>query len=271
MQLITYLLGSFCIMKSLFHISDSITQTLFDQKIIPLPIHKFEKINECIISSMHGILSTTLSTFAIQYPLIQSLSVPLLGLGSAPLLGFGASNDVHNQSLLGTTSTTTPTIYDNELQYFTVSFCFSYFLFDLFKCLYHRKYLFLVHHVCALVLLLSSMISFKNHENKGFYAMYFIFLLESNTVLLNIGFLLKEFKFHYSITCGCWMIHWFFFVLFRLIMIPKLLIIYYWNEGITPMNLIQLGNFAMILSGSVYWSYRQALGIQKYLKENSVI
>ena len=252
MQLITYLLGSFCIMKSLFHISDSITQTLFEQKIIHLPIHKFEKINECIVSSMHGIISTTLSTFAIQYPLIESLSTPS-----------SSSSKIINPS--------TTVIYDNELQYLTVCFCFSYFLLDLLKCLAHRKYLFLIHHICALLLLSSSMISFKNHENKGFYAMYFIFLLESNTVLLNIGFLLKELKFHYSITCGCWMIHWFLFVLFRLIMIPKLLIIYFWHEGFTPTSLIQLGNFSMILSGSVYWSYRQALGIHKYLKENSVI
>ncbi len=160
MQLITYLLGSFCIMKSLFHISDSITQTLFDQKIIPLPIHKFEKINECIISSMHGVLSTTLSTFAIQYPLIQSLTVPLLG--------FGQSSDAQNQLVSGATLTTTPTIYDNELQYFTVSFCFSYFLFDLFKCLYHRKYLFLVHHVCALILLYLQWFHLKIMKTKVF-------------------------------------------------------------------------------------------------------
>ena len=32
-----------------------------------------------------------------------------------------------------------------------------------------------------------------------------------------------------------------------------------------------LPNFILILSGSMYWSYRQLLGIQKYLKENSVL
>ena len=97
--------------------------------------------------------------------------------------------------------------------------------------------------------------------------MYFIFLLESNTPLLNIGYLLKENKFHYSITCASWIIHLSMYILFRLVMIPKLILIYYMYEGITWKTLFQLPNFMLILAGSTYWSYRQWIGIQKYLKE----
>jgi len=101
--------------------------------------------------------------------------------------------------------------------------------------------------------------------------MYLIFLLESNTFLLNIGFLLKEFKFHYSITCLSWIIHLYFFVLFRLVTIPRIIFIYYYNESLTLKSITELPSFILILAGSVYWSYRQTIGINKYLKENCVI
>jgi hypothetical protein len=160
---------------------------------------------------------------------------------------------------------------DNCLQYLTTSICFAYFTIDLMKCLYEKKYLFILHHCAAINLLVLSFISFYNNENKGFYAMYLIFLLESNTTLLNLGFLLKEFKFHYSITCTSWIIHLFFFILFRIITMPKILFIYYRNEKLNLANISQLQSFVLILSGSVYWAYRQTIGINKYLKENSVI
>jgi hypothetical protein len=78
--------------------------------------------------------------------------------------------------------------------------------------------------------------------------MYLIFLLESNTFLLNIGFLLKEFNFHYSITCFSWIIHLFLFVVFRLITIPRILFIYYYNEPLTFINIYQIPSFILILS-----------------------
>jgi hypothetical protein len=43
------------------------------------------------------------------------------------------------------------------------------------------------------------------------------------------------------------------------------------NESWTIINLSQIPFFILILSGSVYWAYRQTIGIGKYLKENSVI
>jgi hypothetical protein len=142
---------------------------------------------------------------------------------------------------------------------------------DLLRCIYYKKYMFIMHHLAAIQLLLSGLTSLNNNENKGFYIMHFIFLLESNTFLLNIGYILKECKFHYSIICTSWITHLLLFVLFRLIVLPRLILIYYLNEGLTLTTLYQLPNFFLILAGSTYWSYRQLIGIQKYLKENSVI
>ena len=54
-------------------------------------------------------------------------------------------------------------------------------------------------------------------------------------------------------------------------MLPILIARFYLYEPFTLENIIYLPNFFLIISGSVYWSYRQTIGIQKYLKENSVI
>jgi len=232
MHINTYILGSFYIMRSLFRFSNNFTNYLFNNNIINLPITKYEKINESLFSTIHSLLVSIMSTISIK--------------------------NLENEN-------------DNEMQYLTSSLCFSYFLIDLIKCIYCKKYLFILHHLAAINLLLFTFYSFYHNENKGFYAMYFIFLLESNTILLNLGFLLKEFKFHYSITCTVWIIHLFLFILFRIINIPRILIIYYYNEPLTMINISKIPSFILILSGSVYWAYRQAIGINKYLKENSVI
>lgn len=242
MNIITYLLGSTYIMMSIFRFSYSYTTYLFTNNIIDLPLYKFDKINESIYSSIHGILVTVMSSVGLLY-----ITTPLLE---------------YNKDTIE---------YDNNLQILTVLICLSYFSIDLFKCLYYQKYLFILHHLAAINLLLLMMYSFYNKENKGFYAMYLIFLLESNTIMLNIGFLLKEFKFHYSVTCTMWIIHLFFFNLFRILTLPRILFIYYYNEQWTLINIYKLPSFVLIYMGSVYWSYRQTIGINKYLKENSVI
>jgi len=234
MNLTTYILGSFYVMRSIFRFSYTTTEYLFKKNIIDLPVSKFDKIHECIYSSMNGMVVSTMAFFSI------------------------SSYDINKEP-------------DNKLQYLTASLCFSYFTIDLLKCIFERKYLFIIHHVASIALLLRTLQSMYNNENQGFYAMYLIFLLESNTFLLNMGFLLKEFKFHYSITCTSWIIHLFFFILFRIITIPRVIFIYYYNEGFSIINLSQLPLFILILSGSVYWAYRQSIGIHKYLKENSVI
>ena len=245
MKLLTYFLGSFYIMRSIFRGSYILTDYLFKNNIINLSPSKYERINECLFSSIHGITSSILASLSIKNSLFDYYKI--------------YSNDI--------------TFYekDNELQYLTASFCLSYFVIDLFKCLIQKKYLFILHHIAAINLLTLTFYSFYNGENRGFYAMYFIFLLESNTFLLNIGFLLKEFKFHYSITCMSWIIHLILFVLFRLVTIPRIIMIYYYHEPLSLKNISEIPSFILILSGSVYWSYRQAIGINKYLKENCVI
>lgn len=227
---------------SIFRLSNTLTTYLFKNDIINLPLSKFEKINESIYSSVHGILVSSMASISAFY--------------------MNTSLFEYNNSIVEK---------DNSMQYLTVTLCLSYFVVDLLKCLYHQKYLFIIHHLAAINLLALTINSFYNNENKGFYAIYLIFLLESNTVLLNIGFLLKEFKFHYSITCTMWIIHLFFFNLFRIITLPRILFIYFYNEAWTLMNIYKLPSFILIYAGSIYWSYRQSIGINKYLKENSVI
>jgi hypothetical protein len=245
MNIITYILGSLYVMRSIFRFSDNFTSYIFNNNIINLPITKYEKINESIFSTIHALIVTISSTISITNSLFDY-------------------NVIFNYNLNFAEK-------DNNMQYLTSSICFSYFLIDLFKCIYEKKYLFILHHIAALNLLILNFYSFYYNENKGFYAMYLIFLLESNTILLNIGFLLKEFKFHYSITCTVWIIHLILFILFRIVAIPRVLFIYYYNEPLTIINLVKIPFFVLILSGSIYWTYRQSIGINKYLKENSVI
>jgi len=245
MHITTYILGSLYIMRSIFRFSEYFTSYLFNNNIVNLPITKYEKINESVSSTIHALLVSITSTISINNSLFDY-------------------NTIFNYNLYFAEK-------DNNMQYLTSSICFSYFLIDLFKCIYEKKYLFILHHLAALNLLFLTFYSFYSDENKGFYAMYLIFLLESNTILLNLGFLLKEFKFHYSITCTSWIIHLFLFILFRIITIPRILFIYYYNESFTFINLLKLPSFILIFSGSVYWAYRQSIGINKYLKENSVI
>jgi hypothetical protein len=246
MNLFTYLLGSLFAIRSIFRFSYVTTNYLFENNILDLPKYKFEKIHESIYSSIHGILVSGMASFSIKNSLFDYYKI-------------------YSESSIETYEK------DNELQYLTTSFCLSYFIIDLFKCIYEKKYLFILHHLAAINLLGLTIYSFYNNENKGFYAMYLIFLLESNTFLLNIGFLLKEFKFHYSITCLSWIIHLYFFVLFRLITIPRIIFIYYYNESLSIKSLAEIPSFILILAGSIYWSYRQTIGINKYLKENCVI
>lgn len=238
MNLNTYLLGSFYIMNSIFRFSDYITNCLFTNKIINLDIQKYDKINESIYSSIHALLVSFFASLSMKNSLLEY--------------------NIKEEN-------------DNKLQYLTIGLCISYFTIDLFKCLYYKKYLFILHHIAAINLLISTIYSFQKNNNKGFYSMHMVFLLESNTILLNIGFLLKEFKFHYSIICTSWIIHLLLFVLFRLITLPRIIFIYYYNEKLNIETLSKLPSITLILTGSSYWAYRQFIGIKKYLKENSVI
>jgi hypothetical protein len=249
LNIFTYLWGSALIVHSIFVFSDYYSNYLYDvylkndEKInIIKKIEKKDKINEWIYSSIHGTLSSTLAIISLNSSIFD--------------FNFKTNNLLQP---------------DNQMQYLTVSICFSYFVIDLLKCIYNKKYLFILHHIASIILLSNVIYSFHLKRNIGYYAMYNIFLLESNTVLLNIGFLLKELNFHYSITCMSWIIHLLCFVSFRLLMLPILIARFYLFEPFTFENIIYLPNFFLIISGSVYWAYRQTVGIKKYLKENSVI
>lgn len=244
-NILTYFLGSLYIVNTLFHKSYEITDYLFKEKKIDLPLAKFDKINEVIYSSGHCIFVSIFSFLCFDQP----------NINYNQFLDLNLENKIE----------------DNDLMALLLCFSLSYFLIDLFRCLYHQKYLFIIHHCCASFLLAQHLYLMNNNKNQGLYAIHSLFLLESNNILLNIGYLLKEFNFHYSITCSSWIIHLVFFSLFRLIQFPKVFLVYLKNDFEFFNSLIQLPNLAVIYMGSSYWAYRQFKGIKKYLKENCVI
>ena len=71
MILKNYIIGSYYIISSLFRFSENITKYLFINNIINLPITKFDKINESIYSSMHGIIVSILAALSL------TLTLPL--------------------------------------------------------------------------------------------------------------------------------------------------------------------------------------------------
>jgi hypothetical protein len=244
-DLITYLIGSFYIINTLFHVSNKLTNYLFKKEIIQLPMYKYDKINEVIYSSSHCILVTFFSYLCFDVYTIDY-------------------NNYFNYQLMNK-------VEDNDLMILTFSLSLSYFVIDFFRCIYYKKYLFIIHHLCASFLLAHHLYLIENKYNHGIYAIHTLFLLESNNILLNIGFLLKEFKFHYSITCTSWIIHLLCFFLFRIIQFPKVFIVYILNDFNMLHVLIQIPNILIIYMGSLYWSVRQIKGIHKYLKENSAV
>lgn len=244
-SVLTYFIGSFYIVNTIFHISNDLTLFLFNKKYINLPMYKFDKINEVLYSSIHCILVSFLSFLCFDKTTIDYNNY----------FNFNLENKVN----------------DNELMTLTLSISLSYFIIDFFRCLYFKKYLFIIHHLCASLLLTNHLYLIENKMNHGIYAIHTLFLLESNNILLNIGFLLKEFKYHYSITCTSWIIHLLFFAIFRLIQFPKIIFIYLLNDFHILNFIFQLPNIIIIYLGSTYWAYRQLKGINKYLKENCVI
>ena len=245
LSILTYFLGSFYIMKNIFSFSYNTTDYLYKKNIINFPESKFEKINEVIYSSIHCIL---ISVFSI-------LSVNKKSIDFNNFFNFNLINNIEN----------------NELMILTLNLSLNYFIFDLIRCIYYKKYLFLIHHACAIQLLIFNLMHIKLSTNSGLFGIITLFLLESNNILLNIGYLLKEFKIHYSITCTSWIIHLFFFSIFRLIEMPKVFIMYLLYEENFIFKIIQIPSLLVIYAGSFYWAHRQYKGIGKYLKENSVI
>ena len=245
LSILTYFLGTFFIVKNIFSFSYNTTTYLFKEKLINFPESKFEKINEVIYSSIYCMLISIFSLICLNKKTIDF-------------------NNYFNFKL-------TNTIEDNELMSLTLNMSLNYFFIDLIRCIYYKKYLFIIHHICAIQLLIFNLMNFGKKNNVAFFSIITLFLLESNNILLNIGFLLKEFKIHYSITCTSWIIHLFFFSVFRLIELPKVFIMYLLYEPIFINKIMQIPSLLIIYAGSFYWAQRQFKGINKYLKENSVI
>ena len=71
MYLVNYIIGSYYIVRSLFRLSENSTKYLFNNNIITLPISKFDKINESIYSSSHGILVSIMASMSIRNSLFD--------------------------------------------------------------------------------------------------------------------------------------------------------------------------------------------------------
>jgi hypothetical protein len=96
--------------------------------------------------------------------------------------------------------------------------------------------------------------------------MAYLLLLEVNTPLMNLGFLLKAFNFDYNIYGTVWSLHLLSYILCRLVMIPYMTYYYFAHigTGTESENLYyQIPNMLIIYMGSSYWAYRQMIGIQR--------
>ena len=125
-----YLLGSTYILRSIFRFSNWFANYLVSNNYIAIPHHKIEKIEECIFSSLHGVLSSSLAVLSIKNSILDNMNPLQLTLQN--------------------------TEQDNQLQLFTSYFSLSYFSMDLMRCLYYKKYVFVMHHIAAILLLLST-------------------------------------------------------------------------------------------------------------------
>ena len=154
----------------------------------------------------------------------------------------------------------------NEGTKLTLIFSLSYFILDLIKCILHMNSVFILHHLCAINLLLFSACSLNERSYEGSFVMAYLLLLECNTPLMNLGTLLKLLKFDYNIYGTVYgYLHLISYVLCRLIMIPYISYYYYLHN---KMDYYQIPNLLIIYAGSSYWAYKQMIGIKKHLIKN---
>jgi hypothetical protein len=104
LNIFTYLSGSALIVHSIFVFADYYSNYLYNTYLkndVIKSNEKKEKINECIYSSIHGSLSSTLAIISL----------------NSSIFDFNLKQNNLIQS-------------DNQMQYLTVSICFSYFVFE---------------------------------------------------------------------------------------------------------------------------------------------
>lgn len=233
MDLITYFVGSLYIISALFRFSHSYSKMLV-YKYKDLDKNKIEKIDEIIYSTIHSILIICMTSYSLQDNIFA--------------LDFTKSDNVTSE---GTK--------------LTLIFSLSYFILDLINCIMRLNTVFILHHLCAINLLLFSASSLNERSYEGSFVMAYLLLLECNTPFMNLGTLLKLFNFDYNIYGTVWVLHLISYVLCRLIMIPSISYYYFLHNKI---NYYQIPNLLIIYSGSTYWAYKQMIGIKKHLIKN---
>lgn len=234
MDLITYFFGSLYIISALFRFSHSYSKMLV-YKYKDIHKSKIEKIDEIIYSTIHSILIICMTSYSLQDNIFA--------------LDFTKS-DNHNTS---------------ESTKLTLIFSLSYFTLDLINCIMRMNSVFILHHLCAINLLLFSASSLNERSYEGSFVMAYLLLLECNTPLMNLGTLLKLFNFDYNIYGTVWVLHLISYVLCRLIMIPYISYYYFLHNKI---DYYQIPNLLIIYGGSTYWAYKQMIGIKKHLIKN---
>ncbi len=230
MDLIIYFLGSLYIISALFRFSNTYSKKMIkDYKYIDK--NKIKKINEIIYSTIHSFLIILMTSYSLQ-------------------------DNIFALDLKQNNLTTTEPIK------FTLMFSLSYFTLDLINCIIHTNTIFIIHHICAIHLLLSSACSLNNRNYEGLFVMAYLLLLECNTPFMNLGTLLKICKFDYNIYGSVWTLHLISYILCRLIMVPYISYYYYLHNQI---DYYQIFNLLIIYGGSSYWAYKQIMGIKKNL------
>ncbi len=253
MDLWIYIMGSLYAVSALFRFSYSYSKYLLERRFFGWVDQEtcakidYQRVDEWIYSTIHSLFIILLTGYSLQDH--------VLGSGMKE----GAEGDCPDSVKL------------------TLALSLSYFSLDLVKCVLRLNYPFILHHLCAINLLMTSMDQIGNGNGNGngsraagSYLMAYLLLLEVNTPLMNLGFLLKAFNFDYNIYGTVWSLHLISYILCRLVMVPYLTYYYYQNlsnDGEESLY-YQIPNLLIIYLGSSYWAYRQVMGIQRRVLGN---
>jgi TLC domain len=250
MDLWIYIMGSLYAVSALFRFSYSYSKYLLERRFFGWVDQEtcakinYQRVDEWIYSTIHSLFIILLTGYSLQDH--------VLGSG---IKGEGDKDCPDSVKL-------------------TLALSLSYFSLDLVKCVLRLNYPFILHHLCAINLLMTSMDQIGNGsgngKSAGSYLMAYLLLLEVNTPLMNLGFLLKAFNFDYNIYGTVWSLHLISYILCRLVMVPYLTYYYYQNlsnDGEESLY-YQIPNLLIIYLGSSYWAYRQVMGIQRRVLGN---
>lgn len=252
-------MGSLYAVSALFRFSYSYSKYLIERRFFGWVDREacakidYQRVDEWIYSTIHSLFIILLTGYSLQDHVLGN-GIKEGGSGTE-----GGTGDCPDSVKL------------------TLALSLSYFSLDLVKCVLRLNYPFILHHLCAINLLLTSMDqimdgieSGKGGSATGSYLMAYLLLLEVNTPLMNLGFLLKAFNFDYNIYGTVWSLHLISYILCRLVMVPYLTYYYYQNlsnDGEESLY-YQIPNLLIIYLGSSYWAYRQVMGIQRRVLGN---